>query len=293
MELRLLKTFDTVATLQSFSRAAVMLHCSQSTVSAQIRELETRLGTPLFQRLGRSISLTTAGADLLGRARKLISEEQALYESVRLPGLVTGHIRMRVPQSVAELYLPKILATFADTYPNVGFDISTCGWFQLIDELRTGQVDAAFLYGECMSSPELHNHVLKHEVLVYVTKVGDPIAGAGHFSIADLRNRTMLLPKHDCGYRMDLERWLFAAGIQPGALYELNSVGAVAACVMAGLGIGFLPRQVVAYHIAAGHMVELPAPDPVTVPLNLILHQDRKLTGPLGHLVRTIESAFG
>ena len=292
MELRLLKTFDAVATLLSFNRAAQLLHCTQSTVSSQIKQLEEDLGAALFLRLGRRIALTPAGEELWGRAKKLLAEEQALYESVRSRGAISGRLTLRVPQSVAELYLPPILARFAERHPCVGFDISTCGYFRLADELRAGEVDLAFLYGDCLSSAELCHVALRREALVYVVGPKDPLARRKRLNDAILDGRTLLLPKHDCGYRMDLERRLFEAGIRPKALIEMNSVQAVKACVEVGLGTALLPRAIVEKEIREGKLAALSWQSPIEVGLHLICHRDRKRIGPFGDLLRTIENAF-
>ena len=136
MELRLLKTFDAVACTMSFSRAAEVLHCTQSTVSAQIKALEDDLGAPVFERLGRRITLTRTGQELRRHVRRLLSYEQAIREAARRAGETHGLISLRAPQSVADHHLPQILRRFCAAYPRVGFDIANCGSCQLADELR-------------------------------------------------------------------------------------------------------------------------------------------------------------
>ena len=72
MEFRQLKTFRLVARTRSFTKAAALAHCTQSTVSAQIKALEESLGVRLFDRLGREVSLTVAGKELCRYAEKLL-----------------------------------------------------------------------------------------------------------------------------------------------------------------------------------------------------------------------------
>jgi DNA-binding transcriptional LysR family regulator len=83
MELRELKTFQKVAILLSFDRAAEVLHYAQSTVSAQIKALEDELGVPLFDRLGRQIVLTDAGEKLLKYSRRLLAIHEETYAEVK------------------------------------------------------------------------------------------------------------------------------------------------------------------------------------------------------------------
>ena len=76
MELRQLKTFQTVARLMSFNRAAEILNYAQSTVSAQIKLLEEECGVPLFNRLGKRIQLTSAGRILIQYSQKMLEIEK-------------------------------------------------------------------------------------------------------------------------------------------------------------------------------------------------------------------------
>src|SRR5512142_3194123 len=155
MDFRLLKTFELVASFMSFNAAAKVLHCTQSTVSAQIRSLEEDLGTPVFERLGRRIALTAAGEELRRHTRRLLSYEHDIRAAVREVGETVGLISLRVPQSVAEQHLPKILQRFCASYPRVGFDVSNCGYYHLPEEMRTGEIDAGFLLAMTMDAADL------------------------------------------------------------------------------------------------------------------------------------------
>ena len=110
MELRELKTFQKVAILLSFNLAADALHYAQSTVSAQIKSLEDDLGVPLFHRLGKKISLTEAGENLLKHSQRLLAMVEETYTATTGRGMLEGSLSIRVPQTVAAYYLPDINA---------------------------------------------------------------------------------------------------------------------------------------------------------------------------------------
>jgi len=101
MELRELKTFQKVATLLSFNRAAEVLHYAQSTVSAQIKALEDELGLPLFDRLGKQIVLTDAGEKLLKYSRRLLAFHEETYAEIKGQQELRGSLTIRIPQTVA------------------------------------------------------------------------------------------------------------------------------------------------------------------------------------------------
>jgi DNA-binding transcriptional LysR family regulator len=169
MDFRLLKTFEQVASFMSLHRAAKVLHCTQSTVSAQIKCLEEDLGTPLFERLGRCIVLTPAGETLQHHARRILSYEHDIRAAVRDVGQTVGLISLRAPQSVANLHLPTILQRFCAAHPRVGIDVSNCGYSHLAVELRSGEIDAGFLLSMSIEAADLCSTVVLNEPLAYVT----------------------------------------------------------------------------------------------------------------------------
>src|SRR5207245_5795591 len=93
MELRQLRYLVALADEQHFTRAAAREHIAQPALSQQIRRLERELGLPLVERTTRSVSMTEAGAGLVGRARRILAEVDAAHAEIeRLAGLQTGHV---------------------------------------------------------------------------------------------------------------------------------------------------------------------------------------------------------
>lgn len=292
MEFRLLRTFDVVAAFLNFNRAAAVLHCTQSTISAQIKALEEDLGTRVFERLGRRVVLTAAGKELQRHTRRLLSYEDEIRSGVRKHGESVGLISLRAPQSVADLYLPALLNRFHQAYPRVGFDISNCGYFHLSDELRSGTIDAGFLLTLSIDSADLHTSVVLTEPMAFVVNPESPLANRSHLTFRDLAGQTLLLPKHDCAYRMELEHTLRRSRIETSALIELNSVRAIVQCLKQGLGVAFLPRNAVAHELASGELKQLDWRTPLKAELYLIRHRDKPLTGIHGAFIAMAEGFF-
>ncbi|MBN2526109.1 MAG: LysR family transcriptional regulator [Deltaproteobacteria bacterium] len=292
MEFKLLKTFETVASLMSFGRAAEVLHVTQSTVSAQIQQLEDDLGTPVFERLGRRILLTPAGEKLLLHTRRMLEYEKSVYSVVRGDTAVAGTISIRIPQSTAFLYLPEILFRFCRLYPNVGFDISNCGYFNLTDELRDGRIDVAFLLCDNVDLAEVSSQKLCSETLVYLTHRKSPLAQKKALTIVDLHGQTLLLPKHDCGYRMSLEQTLREAAVDVAAIIEMNSLSAILQCLATGLGVALLPQKIAQSTLGSNRLIALDWCHPLETGLHLICHKRRVLSGAPAAFVDTVESYF-
>jgi len=292
MEFRHLRTFEVVASFMNFNRAAEVLHCTQSTVSAQIKALVLDLGTPVFERLGRRVALTPAGEELLRHTRRLLSYEQEIQASLKKCGETLGLLTLRVPQSVADTHLPTILRRFSESYPRVGFDVSTCGYHHLADELRSGAIDAAFLLATSVEAADLQTSVMLEEPMVYVASPGSRLAKRSKLTSGDLAGQALLLPKPDCGYRMALQQKLNAARVEVASIIELNSLAALVQCLVAGLGVAFLPRRAVAHKLEAGTLCQLDWREPMSANLYLMRHRDKPLTGSYGAFIDLVEQYF-
>lgn len=292
MDFRLLKTFDVVASFMSFNRAAKALHCTQSTVSAQIKSLEDDLGAQLFERLGRRIALTPAGEELRRRARRLLGYEHDLRAALLEAGEAVGLIRLRAPQSVASVHLPTILQRFCAAYPRVGFDVSNCGYSHLAEELRTGEIDAGFLLAMPVESADLCSTLVWTEPMAYVTSPASELTGRARVTVHDLAGQTLLLPKHDCSYRMKLEHELGEAHVETAAVLDLNSVAAIVRCLQAGIGVALLPERAVVEELAAGSLSRLRWHAAHEEPLFFFRHRDKPLAGAYGAFVAVVEKYF-
>ncbi|MGE5789059.1 MAG: LysR family transcriptional regulator [Myxococcales bacterium] len=292
MDFRLIKTFDLVASFMSFNRAAKVLHFTQSTVSAQIKSLEEDLGTVLFERLGRRVALTAAGEALQHHARRLLSYEHDIRAAVSEVGATVGLISLRVPQSVADLHLPTILQRFCAKYPHVGFDISDCGYFHLPEELRTGEIEAGFLLDMPLEFNDLSNTEVLVEPMAFVASPQLELAKGSNLTLHDLAGNTLLLPKHDCAYRMKLQQELMEAHVQPAAVIELNSVTSVLRCLGAGLGVALLPERTVKQELALRRLTKLRWHEPLQASLYFIRHRDKPLVGAYGAFVGEVEQYF-
>ncbi len=169
-----------------------------------------------------------------------------------------GSISIRIPQSIGTHYLPSALSRFRKRFPMVGFDVSTCAYDILQQELRTGITDVAFLLTESIGSAELKAELLGVAPLVLVAPPDHVAAGIPAIAIHDLEGEALILPKHDCSYKMGFEQILTEQKVAPAAMIELNSLESIKECVLKGVGISMLPRIAVEKELVAGKLVVLP-----------------------------------
>ncbi len=144
MDLQTLQAFMLVAENNSFSQAAEKLHLTQPAVSKRIALLEEQLGAPLFDRIGRQVSLTEAGTALLPHAKAVQQELAAAERAVRdLSGEVAGELRLATSHHIGLHRLPPVLSRFSRDYPGVHIDIDFMDSEQAYELISQGKSELA------------------------------------------------------------------------------------------------------------------------------------------------------
>lgn len=293
MEVRNLKTFLTVAKLSSFRRAAERLNYAQSSISSQIKVLEEEIGKPLFKRQGRSIALSTAGKKLIGYAQKIVEAEREAFAAASSAVEPQGLISLRIPQSLGTYYLPAIIEKFRTYHAKIDFDVSSCAYQILPHELKAGITDLAFLLAASVDLSELKTEFLGTVYLSVVAHPNHKLAIRKSISTHDLKGEPIILPKHDCSYKMAFEELLAEKKITAGPIIEINSIEAIKHCVMKGLGISIIPEIAVSAEIKKGSLVALPWPrDELETAILMIWHREKWLSPMLKEFMNTVRKVF-
>ena len=282
MELRQLATFQMVATMLNFTRAADSLNYAQSTVTAQIQALETELGVSLFHRVGRRITLTEAGNQLLDYAEKLIDLEAEARHVITQQHQLSGTIRIAAPDTVTSYRLPAVLQTLQQDYPDIRIVFQSMPisrrWQCVID----GDLDFAFVLRELIESTSLETECLIPESLALVARPTHPLKDVPNIAPQHVAEEVFLLTERGCSYRMMWMGWLEEGGIRPTHFLEFDSVQAIKQCVAEGIGIAVLPQMAVAGEIARGDMIQL-AWDSTDFPIytQILWLKERGLSPPM------------
>jgi DNA-binding transcriptional LysR family regulator len=290
MELRQLKTFRVVATLQSFNQAALALNYAQSTVSEQIKALENDLGAPLFDRSSRQIALTPAGELLLQYAQKMIDIEEEARSEIAEPKEPHGSLSIRVPETVSIYYLPRVLEAFCKRYPRIGLNFARCAFYGLQQELASGIIDLAFLIADdSFQVPDTETETLLRLPLVVVAHPEHPLTSKQAIDLQDIVDEPILLPSGDCSYRVTLERMITGGKIEPAVILDFNSTEAIKRCVAIGVGITLMPEVAVRDDIQAEKLSVLPwAGEHIEANLMMIWHKDKWISPILRAFMDTV-----
>jgi DNA-binding transcriptional LysR family regulator len=239
LDLVALHIFKTVAEQGGITRAATKLHRVQSNVTTRVKQLEARLGTPLFVRQRRRLVLSPQGKVLLAYADRLLglsSEAEAAVQD----GAPRGTLQLGTLESTAATRLPPVLARYHRAHPAVRIDLATGTSGALVARVRSQELDAAFV-AEPYPGHELAAQPVFVEELVLITpRTFGRVAAA-----RDIGRATVIAFTTGCSYRRRLETWIGRAGIVPAQVLEFASYHAIVACVAAGAGVAVVPRSVI------------------------------------------------
>jgi DNA-binding transcriptional LysR family regulator len=276
MELRQLTYFEAVARLGGFSRAAEQLRIAQPAVSAQIRNLERELGTTLFERTTRRVTLTHAGELLLVRARAVLAEVQGARADLdQLAGVLRGRLSIGATPVLGSLDLPAELAGFHRRYPELTITTRTGLVADLLSGLADGDIDVVL--GPVHDDlPERYRaQRLVGESLVLITPPDG--AGAGTTTLAAHRDRPFVCLPAGSGLRSILTRAAADEGFTPRVPFEAPDPAGIRALVAAGMGVALLAESAATADGPPVAVRRLKAP-PRHPPIGLIRLRDRAPT---------------
>lgn len=249
MELRQLEYFVAVAEEASFTRAAARLYVTQPGVSSQVRRLEKELGQELLDRTGPAVRLTEVGTAVLAAARAALDGVTSVRATVdEFTGLIRGRVSVGMVRSCSLLDLPPLLAAFHAEHPHVSVTLSEANSDVLLEELRTGRLDAAVVALAGEDPPGVVLHVLADEPLVAAVGEDDPLAGHRSVPLDALRHRSLICLPRGTGMRTCLENAFRAEGWEPRVAFEASDPHVLARLAARSLGPAVLPGSLVAEH---------------------------------------------
>ncbi len=218
-----LKVFYTVSQKLSFTKAAEALFISQPAVTKHIKELEEQLGTSLFKRHGSNISLTPSGQILVKHTRQIFKIYETLENELsQLNDSASGNIKIGASTTLAQYVLPKILAQFKSTYPDINFTLNS-GNSEVIEQLvMTEKVDIAIVEG-ISHHPQIAYEPFVKDEIVLVTKSDSAIAQKGEIKPQALLSVPLALREQGSGTLDVVYKALKKHGIRPKELKtEIN-----------------------------------------------------------------------
>jgi DNA-binding transcriptional LysR family regulator len=258
-----LETFRVVAGAGKITVASQQLHLSQPAVTAQLRQLEEQVGTPLFVRGARGVALTAAGRELLDYAQRLHRLLEEAEAAMRRPsGAGAGELALAASTTIASYLLPSLLASFLRRHPGLGVRLEVGNTEQVLGQVRENRVPLGLVEGHARAGG-MHLERFVGEELVAVVAAEAPAAFQRVRRPQDLANVPIIWREPGSGTRAVVSRALKRAGLRSSARrgdLQLGGTEAIKAAVALGLGVGILSRWSIQSELALGRLRVLPIP---------------------------------
>lgn len=245
LEVRHLRLVVSIAEEGGLTRAASRLHLTQSALSHQLREMEERLGTPLYHRMNRRLVMTEAGRRLLHSAKQVLDRLQQAEEEVRRMGEGReGSLRISTQCYTCYHWLPPMLRKFREKFPSVHVEINLEATRRPIEALLAGKLDLAIVWGPVEESG-LDLYPLFRDELFAVMSVNHRLAKRKYLRADDFASETLFVyslgtPEEQKQGIYIFREVLTPAEVEPAQVLEIQLTEAMIEMISAGMGIGIL-----------------------------------------------------
>ena len=281
MEIRNLITFLKVTELKSFSKAAEALDYSQSAVTVQIQQLERELGVQLFDRIGKSVSITQYGMDFVAYARDVVSAVSRASTFATENKELTGAVRVGTLDSLMTATFADIVPTFRERFPRVVTRIHCDNAARLKELLVKNEIDLIYTLDTQLHDAQFVKVFEAEDEIVVVANAANPLAKRKGVRLADLVEHPFVMMNRNNPYRdqFDLELARHDLAIEP--FCELESDVLIVKLLSGNPQyLSVLPRYAVEEGIHRGRLAALPVRDCAMRQWRRLLYHKNKVVTP-------------
>ncbi len=251
LTIRQLQVFVCAARHLSFARAAEELHLTQPAISMQVKELESVVGLPLFDRGGRKVSLTTPGEYFLVHARRMLAVLKDAADSMaRMKGVESGRLTIGLV-STAKYFVPRLLAEFRREHPAIELRLEVGNRQALLAQLTNNEVDLAIM-GTPPRELDTRAEPFAANPLVMIAAPGHRLAQMPQVPAALLGDEPFLVREPGSGTRASMQIFLKERRIHPPSMVEMPSNETIKQAVMAEMGVSILSLHTIGLELRAG-----------------------------------------
>jgi DNA-binding transcriptional LysR family regulator len=287
-----MRVFATVARHLSFTRAAQELHLTQPAVSQQVKLLERAVGLPLFEHVGRRVTLAPAGAELLAyvnQAIELLCEAGDSLAAMR--GLRRGVLKLGAV-STAKYFVPALLSAFRTLHPEVMVKLAVANREEIIRQLAANETDVVIM-GRPPRELDTTAAPFARHPLVIIASPAHPLCARRHIPLEELASEWFLIREQGSGTRASMEHVFRQRKVSIKTLMEISSNETIKQAVMAGMGLSLLSAHTIALEVSSGRLAVL---DVMNLPIVrdwYVIHLAGKQLAPVAAAFRTFLLAQG
>ena len=242
MDTQNLRAFVAVAENSSFSTAAAKLHITQPAISKRIHLLEQQLGTSLFDRIGRQVSLTEAGSTLLPHALKILDSIAFAKQAVAdLSGEVRGQLKLVTSHHIGLHRLPLVLREYSERYPLVDLDIRFMDSAEAFLAVQHGDFDLGIVTEVDSTETQVCSKTIWIDRMQFVTARQHPLAKQEKVTLEQISQYPALLPERRFFTTQLVESLFEQEGLELKINLSTNFLETIKALITAGYAWGVLP----------------------------------------------------
>ena len=262
MEIRQLRYFLDIAQTEHLTQSARNLFVTQSTLSHGLRQLEDELGVKLFDRVGRGLRLSQAGAAFQTYAGRALQEiEAGRMALTEMTGLQSGSLTVGVIPTFLNTLIPAAVAAFSAAYPKVRVVVRDLRADPIEELLMTGQLDVGIAFHPTERA-EIEAEPLFEERMLLVVGLGHPLMRRKTLAMKALANVPLALLTRSFATRRLIDDAFREAGVTPPIRVEMESVESLLAVCRSGVLASVVPERA-AKQAAYLHSIALVSPQPV------------------------------
>lgn len=293
MDLRNIQTFIRAAELGSFTKAANELGYVQSTVTMQMQQLERELGFPLFDRIGKKVSLTALGLEFLGYAYRI---ERTMMEASNLGKETTdikGTLRVGVLESLLFANMLQLLPRFKDKYINLDLQLKMGQASELLWQLKQNQLDMVYLSAGLNTDSDLRCCYKRQEQLVFICSPEHPVANRMGVSVKELLTYDFVVTERAGICYRRLQELAQQHNAMLHASVEVDSTVAIAALVQKNMALAFLPEYSVQKLLKSRSLLRVDVDlEPQTYYSQILCHGKRWMSPFMEELIEKIRITY-
>lgn len=289
MEIRQVQSFVHVAKLGSFSRTAETMGYSQSAITVQIRLLEEELGTKLFDRMGKKVSLTPQGKRFLEHANRILYEMNRTIMAMNEDRELENPLHIGTIESLCTAKFPRILSQFHTLYPKVNIQITLDSPEKLIRMMEHNELDLIYILDTPRWNKEWIKVMEAAEPIVFVASVNSEFALRKEMVLQDILGESFFLTEKNANYRQALDQHLALENRTLDPALEISDTEFIIKMVERNDGLSFLPYFAVEKYIRSGRIAMLDVTDiDISMYRQIFYHKNKYKTREMSEFIRLI-----
>ena len=245
LNLNHLRIFYHAAKNQNFTAAAKELFITQPAVSAQIKSLENDCNLTFFKKRGRKVHLTDEGYNLYEYSKKIFEYEHLIENAIEeMRELKCGLLRLGTTKAYARYFMPFMISTFRDKYPEIKIQLDEGSSLEMIHSLLSFRNEVAVI-ARAEDHPDVKFIPFTQEEIILIVSPNHPFAKRGSVSVQDLAKESIIMKELGSGTRKRINELFASCGLTPDVLMETGNAEFIKQLVQRGEGISFIVKEAV------------------------------------------------